>query len=146
MSASNKCPFFGEKSVCFLGAGSNFRFGHSERSRGIWPTIVRVFPFEAGFLRYVMLRITSVGMTKCSHAFFGEESVDFSGAIRRFARQSQSLRQDFFSSALAIRVTQNNCELRRPIILGKICSLGKKWEFPAFSYCISFTDCLSLQY
>jgi hypothetical protein len=30
------------------------------------------FPFEAGFLRYVMLRITSVGMTEYSLGSFGE--------------------------------------------------------------------------
>ena len=33
--------------------------------RAIWPTIVRVVPFEAGFLHYLILRITSVGITTC---------------------------------------------------------------------------------
>jgi len=38
---------------------------------------VRIFLFETRFLRYVMLRITPVGMTERSLAFFGEESVCF---------------------------------------------------------------------
>ena len=46
------------------------RVGHSERSRGIWPTIVRGFPFQTRFLRYMMLRTTPVGMTERGIAFF----------------------------------------------------------------------------
>jgi len=68
VSGRNTCPFFSEKSVRFLDTGSNFRFCHSERSRGIWLTIVRILPFETRFLRHMMLRITSVGMTKCNHS------------------------------------------------------------------------------
>jgi len=66
VSGRNNRPFFGEKTVCFRGTGFNFHFCHSERSRGIWPAIVRIFPFETRFLRCVMLRITSVGMTECN--------------------------------------------------------------------------------
>jgi len=58
--------------MCLLGTAFNFRSCHSERSRGIWLAIVQIFPFEAGFLRYMMLRITSVGMTKRRHAFLDE--------------------------------------------------------------------------
>ena len=57
----------------------SFCVRHSERSRGIWPTIVRGFPFEARFLRYVMLRITSVGMTTSGLSFFNERSTCFLG-------------------------------------------------------------------
>jgi hypothetical protein len=38
----------------------------AQRSRGIWPAIVQVVPLEAGFLHYVMLRSTSVGMTNAA--------------------------------------------------------------------------------
>ena len=75
--------------MCLSGTEPKCHVCHSERSRGIWPTIVRDFPFEARFLHYVMLRITSVEMTDYSLAFFCEESVAFSGAIREVARQSQ---------------------------------------------------------
>ena len=44
----------------------------AQRSGEIWPTIGRTFPFETRFLRYVMLRLTPVGMTKCAFAFSGE--------------------------------------------------------------------------
>ena len=40
-----------------------------------------MFPFEAGFLRYVMLRITSVGMTEYSLGSFGEWSILFIGMV-----------------------------------------------------------------
>jgi len=42
--------------------------------------IVRFFPFETGFLHYVMLRITSVEMTQGGLSFFGEELACFPGS------------------------------------------------------------------
>jgi hypothetical protein len=51
----------------------------AQRSRGIWPAIVRAFPFETGFLHYVTLRITSVGMTECSLSLFIQKSMRFLG-------------------------------------------------------------------
>ena len=42
---------------------------------------MRGLPFEARFLRYMMLRITPVGMTEGGLAFFGEESMCFLGAV-----------------------------------------------------------------
>ena len=50
---------------------------HFERSREIWPTIVRVLPFETRFLRYVLLRITPVAMTTSGLSFFSEKSMCF---------------------------------------------------------------------
>jgi len=38
----------------------------TQLSRGIWPANVWAFPSETGFLRYMMLCITPVGMTKCN--------------------------------------------------------------------------------
>ena len=46
VSRRNNCPFFGKTNMRFQAAGSNFRICHSERSRGIWPTIVRVFTVQ----------------------------------------------------------------------------------------------------
>jgi hypothetical protein len=70
-------PFFAEKGMCLSRRESKFRIGHSERSRGIWPTIVGGSPFETRFLRYMMLRITPVGMTIRGLAYSGEKSVCF---------------------------------------------------------------------
>jgi hypothetical protein len=46
VSTRNNCPFFGKTNMRFQAAGSNFRVCHSERSRGIWPTIVRVLAVQ----------------------------------------------------------------------------------------------------
>jgi len=54
------------------GTERKFHICHFERSREIWPPIVRILPFETRFLRYVMLRITPVEMTTCSLGFFGK--------------------------------------------------------------------------
>ena len=43
----------------------------AQRSGEIWPTIGRTLPFETRFLRYVMLRLTSVEMTKWIHSLNG---------------------------------------------------------------------------
>ena len=43
----------------------------AQRSGGIWLAIGLILPFETRFLRYVMLRLTPVGMTKGACAFSG---------------------------------------------------------------------------
>ena len=69
---------------------SCFHFCHSERSRGIWPTIVRGLPFEARFLRCVMLRITPVGMTTCGPRPF-QQKIGRGEAISRLPATARSL-------------------------------------------------------
>ena len=44
---------------------------------------MRGLPFETRLLRYMMLRITPVGMTEGGLAFFGGESMCFLGAARK---------------------------------------------------------------
>ena len=41
----------------------------AQRSGEIWLAIGLTFPFEARFLRYVMLRLTSVANDKMGHGF-----------------------------------------------------------------------------
>jgi hypothetical protein len=74
MCRKNTCPFFGEQSVCFSEAESNLLFCHFDRSAAQWRNLATglTFPFETRFLHYVMLRLTSVEMTKCTFAFSGE--------------------------------------------------------------------------
>ena len=92
-------PMYGSNKRSFLSTGvqrSPFVISTgAQRSGEIWPAIGLPFPFETRFLRYVMLRLTPVGMTKRTFAFSCEESQCSSGVIRRIARQSQALRGTF---------------------------------------------------
>jgi hypothetical protein len=75
---------------------SSFRLGQSgvfvistgaQRSGEIWPAIGLTFPFEARFIRYVMLRLTSVANAKIHLCFFRRIIAVF---LRSEAEQSQS--------------------------------------------------------
>ena len=68
--------------------------------------------FEARFLRYVMLRITPVGMTTCNVGFFGPQSMFLLGAIQRIARQSQTLGWYFCTRPFGSGLGSENDELR----------------------------------